>query len=235
MKRPGMMLYFDMLEPISVLTNAERGKLLTAMLEYGKEGKKPSFQGKLALAWGFVQPKIDRDEGSYDFAVQQRKYAGFCSRRASNGLSKISYEDWLEMDDQQRKRMVKCEADIPRPLTAVDGCQPTTATATTTKTNTNTSLTTAAAADPDPWETEDPSAEAAAAAERKKLKIMNGLLGQGVVCLTDEQTDILLDKMGLDVFDRYVKKLADFIRRNGADVKNHYAMILKWWLEDSAS
>ena len=44
---------------------------------------------------------------------------------------------------------------------------------------------------------------------------------------------MLLDRMDLDMFDYYVAKLANFILRSGAAVKNHYATILKWWKEDS--
>ena len=60
-----------------------------------------------------------------------------------------------------------------------------------------------------------------------------GKLGQGVVALTDNQAAILLEKMGQEVFDHYVTKLSSFIIRNGAQVKSHYATILKWWMEDS--
>ena len=42
-----------------------------------------------------------------------------------------------------------------------------------------------------------------------------------------------LEKMGLDAFDHYVSKLADFIIKNGATVKSHYDTILRWWREDS--
>ena len=48
------------------------------------------------------------------------------------------------------------------------------------------------------------------------------------------QIDTLLEKMGVDLFDHYVSKLANFIIKNGASVKGHYSTILKWWTEDSA-
>ena len=66
MARPGIMLYFDILEPIRVLPDAEKGQLLVAMLEYGQSGTVPEFTGMLALAWGFVKPKLDRDDESYE-------------------------------------------------------------------------------------------------------------------------------------------------------------------------
>lgn len=65
------------------------------------------------------------------------------------------------------------------------------------------------------------------------LKKMGGKLGKGVVLLTDEQTGVLLDRLGLDAFDYYVEKLATFIIEKNAKVGNHYQTILRWWEEDS--
>ena len=67
----------------------------------------------------------------------------------------------------------------------------------------------------------------------KQLQAFGGELGKGVVYLTDAQVDSLLDKLGLDGFDRYVEKLADFIIEKDAKVANHYATILKWAKEDA--
>lgn len=78
-------------------------------------------------------------------------------------------------------------------------------------------------------ETEAPSPENPA----QKLRMLRGELGKGVIALTDEQMEDLLDRMGLEVFDHYVGKLSDFILRKGAKVKSHYETILKWWREDS--
>ena len=64
------------------------------------------------------------------------------------------------------------------------------------------------------------------------LHFIRGKLGKGVVLLSDEQIGDLLNRMGLDGFDFYVEKLADFILRKQATVTNHYATILKWWQED---
>lgn len=75
--------------------------------------------------------------------------------------------------------------------------------------------------------------DTATTTEEEQLKCLNGPLGQGVVWLSDAQLDSLLDKLGLEAFDRYVKRLADFIIEKKAHVKNHYEMILKWHKEDS--
>lgn len=69
--------------------------------------------------------------------------------------------------------------------------------------------------------------------ENKQLQALHGKLGKGVVFLTDEQFEDLLDKIGLDAFNRYVEKLADWIIGKNANVKNHYETILKWHSEDT--
>ena len=226
MARPGVMLYFDMLEPIRVLSDEDKGRLLVAILEYGKDGVVPEFSGMLALAWGFVRPKIDMDGESYENTKVQRKYAAFCKKRAALKRSKISFEEWLEMDDDERERALMPDIEPQRPVDFVGSRYPTT---TTTPTTTPTTISTAAAA---VTTATGANAQAAAAAD-KKLKFMNGELGKGVVILSDSQVDSLLEIMDIDMFDHYVSKLADFIIKNGAKVKSHYSTILRWWTEDS--
>ena len=69
--------------------------------------------------------------------------------------------------------------------------------------------------------------------QRQTLVCMKGSLGKGVVHLTPEQQDELLDRYGLDGFNYYVQKLANFIIEKDAQVKNHFETINKWAAEDS--
>ena len=73
----------------------------------------------------------------------------------------------------------------------------------------------------------------ATATEEDKLKLVGGSLGKGVVYLTDRQLGDLMDRLGLDAFNRYVERLATFIIENNARIKSHYDTILKWYKEDS--
>lgn len=73
----------------------------------------------------------------------------------------------------------------------------------------------------------------ATATEGDQLKLVGGSLGKGVVYLSDRQLSDLMDKLGLDAFNRYVDRLATFIIDNNAHVKSHYDTILKWYAEDS--
>ena len=239
MARPGVMLYFDMIDPIRVLPDADKGRLLMAILEYGQSGISPQLDGMLAMAWGFVKPKIDMDTQKYDNTILRRKYATFCRERKRSGESEVGFDVWLttiyESDDQavshdkSDNQWYPTTTTTPTVTPTVTTTPTTTTTPTVTPTVTTTPTVTAAAAvtanacgDP-----------AAAAAEKKGLKVLHGELGKGVVVLTDGQIDALLDKLGLDMFDRYVARLADYIISSGKTVKNHYATILKWWAEDS--
>lgn len=63
--------------------------------------------------------------------------------------------------------------------------------------------------------------------ERLKLKYIGGDLGKGVVMLSDEQFDILLDKLSWDEFHKYISIVAE-CELNGKRYKNksHYQAIL---------
>ena len=74
---------------------------------------------------------------------------------------------------------------------------------------------------------------AATATEENQLKRYEGEAGRGVVFFTERQRDDLIDRLGSDVFERYVDKLATFIIENNARIKSHYDTILKWYEEDS--
>ena len=216
MARPGIMLYFDMLEPVRVLPDAEKGRLLVAMLEYGQFGKVPEFQGMLALAWAFVKPKLDRDGQSYDNAKLQRKYAAFCRQRAARELPKIPFQQWL--DEGQRHETGDDEPERP-----VDARYPATAATETTASDTASDTASAAAA---------AEGDAAAAAAESTVNVIGGKLGKNVVFLSQAQMEDMLDRMGLETFDYYVDKLSSFIIKNDAHVKNHYETMLRWWQED---
>ena len=218
MARPGIMLYFDILEPIRALPDADKGRLLVAMLEYGQTGKVPQFDGEfgLTLAWGFIKPKIDKDEEEYNMSVLRRRYATVCRERKRKGEPEITFDEWLKTSDNNDNQK-------PSMMTNDNQWHPTT----TTPTNTSTTTATAAAAN-----TTETGFAAATAERDPDIKFVGGELGKGVVLLSEEQIANLLDRMGIDAFDYYVDKLASFIIKNDAKVKNHYETILKWWQED---
>ena len=74
--------------------------------------------------------------------------------------------------------------------------------------------------------------DTATATEGDQLRCIGGM-GKNVVYLSDRQFENLLDQLGIDGFNRYIERLADFIIQKKAHVKNHYGTILKWFTEDA--
>lgn len=70
-------------------------------------------------------------------------------------------------------------------------------------------------------------------AEENKRKILGGNLGKGVVLLSQEQMDDLLDKLSLEEFDYYVGVVADCILKGKKYTKKtHYQAILDMAIKD---
>ena len=234
MARPGIMLYFDILEPIKVLPDADKGRLLVAMLEYGQTGKAPAFDGMLELAWGFVKPKIDKDEAEYKGVVLKRQYATVCRDRKRKGEPEITFDEWLRTNGNNDNQITSMMTNDTPMISNDIKWYPTTTT--TPSTNTSTSITTSTAAAATTSTTKDGGGDGGGAVKKygKQLEVLHGTLGKGVVRLTEEQMGDLIDKMGIVDFDEYMVRLANYIIDNDAHVKNHYDTILKWWREDTA-
>ena len=246
MGRPGIMLYFDILEPIRMLPDEDKGRLLVAMLEYGRDGIVPEFEGALGIVWSFIQPRVDKDSERYDETKLQREYAAFCKKRKRIFMPKILFEDWIVMSDNERQRAV--DPVLSRNPTTTNNVQHTTDNVHSTTNNVqrttdniqpqlSTAIPNYQPSTPnhqpdgnEEWDEEWD--EAAAAAENHCLKKMNGKLGKGVIFLTDAQVEELLGIMGLDAFDKYVDKLSRYIIKNDANVGDHRETILRWWRQD---
>lgn len=95
-ERPGIMVYFDMAEPLKVLGYEEKGRLLEAMLDYGQFGVIPEFEGYLLFAWGFIRPKLDADARSYRKKVVRNTYSSYCARCKDSDTKPERFEEWCE-------------------------------------------------------------------------------------------------------------------------------------------
>lgn len=229
MARPGIMIYFDILGPIKMLSDEDKGRLLVAMLEYGKDGVMPELDGPLGIVWSFVYPLIDKDGQRYDDMKLQREYAAFCKKRKRIWMPKVLFDDWVCMTEDERQRAVD----------PVLSRNPTTTTAGNVQQTTYNKQYTTSNVQLQPSVSNNNShpqgvADGGGDGTESNVNVLNGELGKGVVFISDEQFSDLLDRMGIDTFDYYVDKLSTFIIKNGAHVKNHYETILKWWQEDSA-
>lgn len=97
MAKPTILLHTDIRQPLKVLSDAEKGRLFDAILEYGENGAIPEFEGMLALAWGFIKPKIDQEREERSHSVLKRQYATACRERKRRGEHEISFDEWLRI------------------------------------------------------------------------------------------------------------------------------------------
>lgn len=138
------MLYFDVRACLKRLSTEEKGLLFEGILEYAEFGVVPEFGENigLAIAWDFIQPRIDRDSERYETQVLQKRYAVVVRECKRNGQTVPTFEDWKASSQQ-----VPGDMEIDQPITGDDGCYPTTtttstATATPTPTATPTAIAT---------------------------------------------------------------------------------------------
>lgn len=61
------------------------------------------------------------------------------------------------------------------------------------------------------------------------IRPVNSYSGRKAVMLSAVQEDILLNELGtVEAYEYYISKLADYIISKNANIKNHFATILKW-------
>lgn len=113
-ERPGIMLYFDMAEPLKGLGYEEKGRLLEAMLDYGQFGVIPEFDGSLAIAWGFIRPKLDSDAKSYRKKVVKTTYSSYCAKEKKAGRVPKEWDEWVACEGIDTEWNRTAPVDIER-------------------------------------------------------------------------------------------------------------------------
>lgn len=69
-------LYARYLQTLAPYTDAERGRIMTAMLTYATTGKAPTFEGSERFIWPTIQAQIDRDEQVYQDRCEKNRANG---------------------------------------------------------------------------------------------------------------------------------------------------------------
>lgn len=197
MERPGFVVYFDLLDQIQDLSDAERGQLLTGMLEYGKYGVLPEFKGMLAMAWRFLRPKMDRDAEAYAKTIEGKRYATYCRECKKNGIQELSREDWRVSIDDQNHHVIS--HDITRYQTkAKTKTEAKTESQSISKTETIT--------------------ESESITESKTQTVE--------LDLSEEQTERLIMWLGRDDFERCAARIKAELAA-GKKIENHYLAFLR--------
>lgn len=84
--KKSFVLYHDMREPLQLLTDEQRGKLLLALLDYSEFGAIPSFTDSgLSMAFMFIRQTLDRDAAAWEDVRRKRAEAGRKGAEVTNG------------------------------------------------------------------------------------------------------------------------------------------------------
>lgn len=75
-EKKSFVLFHDIRKPLELLTDSERGQLLTAILDYSEFGIEPSFEGALGMAFAFIKISLDRNNDSWNKIREVRAEAG---------------------------------------------------------------------------------------------------------------------------------------------------------------
>ena len=81
-------VYYDFLPSLEPLSDAERGRLFTALLEYASQGTAPDLRGNERYVWPQLKSQIDRDSKKYIEISRSRSEAGKRGRLAKAGKGK---------------------------------------------------------------------------------------------------------------------------------------------------
>ena len=64
-KKKSFVIYIDYRQHLDLLTDKERGRLLTALFDYAESKKIPDLSGAAMMAFSFIKAQMDRDEAKY--------------------------------------------------------------------------------------------------------------------------------------------------------------------------
>ena len=100
--KPGVMIYFDILPAIRHMSNADKGILFEAMLEYGQTGMEMELPKRLHVLWPLIQMRLDSDTLRYEKTVITKKYAAYVRWSKKQNINPISFVDWMMQEGYER-------------------------------------------------------------------------------------------------------------------------------------
>lgn len=99
--------YRALLEPFS---EAERGRILWAMMDYKESGSEPSFLGNERFVWAAIKAKIDASNEAYERQAAANRANGARGGRPrknkenqENPKNRMGFETPEELDDSSRR------------------------------------------------------------------------------------------------------------------------------------
>ena len=111
-KKPGVMIYFDILETLRRLSDEEAGILFRAIMEYGATRQMPDLPGPLVILWPLIQMRLDFDDQRYRETTQKRRYATYCRDQKNRGQTPLPFSQWLQEVADTEEELPYYETDI---------------------------------------------------------------------------------------------------------------------------
>ena len=65
-QKSSFLIYHEYREPLKLLTDEQRGRLLMALIDYSESGVVPELDGISMMAFSFIQSQMDRDSKKYE-------------------------------------------------------------------------------------------------------------------------------------------------------------------------
>lgn len=91
-KKNSFVLYTDYRRQFDLLSDAELGQLIRAVMDYVETGQPPDLQAGPQMAFAFISAQIDRDMKKYQEVVEKRRAAGSAGgkQKASNAKREVA-------------------------------------------------------------------------------------------------------------------------------------------------
>lgn len=98
------MLYFDMVDALSTMEDAQAGALFKALMAYARYGEVQPLSGLAAFAFHVVRPRIDQDAETYAEKCRRNGYAVYLREAQRRQEQPLEYEVWCRQtsDDIER-------------------------------------------------------------------------------------------------------------------------------------
>ena len=96
-------VYYDWLDAIQPLSDGERGRLLTALLEYARDGELITLNGGERYVFPYLKAQIDRDRQSYEDISQKRSAVGAMGGRPRADEKQTKANKAIAFSEKQTK------------------------------------------------------------------------------------------------------------------------------------
>ena len=114
--KSSFVLYHDIRGPLEMLSDEERGKLFSAILNYSEYGEIPQFSGALQMAFAFIRTALDRDADKWEDKRQKRVESGRLGGIRSGESRREANEANASKSKQTKQNEANEAVPVPAPV-----------------------------------------------------------------------------------------------------------------------